>query len=342
MNATRINPREKRKLFWLTARWSLVALLLAAAVGYTVAMPGTSHAGPFEPLNDQERSLRERLRAHVVMLAETIGERNVWRPQELKASAEYIDKTLADMGYPISSQRFEVEGVEVRNIAAELSGASRKDEIVVVGAHYDSVMGSPGANDNGSGVAALLEIARSCSGRNLPRTVRFVAFVNEEPPFFQTRQMGSRVYAARSRQRGEDITAMYSLETIGYYSDTPDSQHYPPPFGFFYPDTGNFIGFVTNISSRSLLRRSLSSFRKHTAFPSEGAAVPGWIMGVSWSDHWAFWKEGYPAVMLTDTAPFRYQHYHTGQDTPDKIEYDRFARLTAGIARMVRDVAGDE
>ena len=337
-----IIPREKKKLFRLTARFGVVALLLFAALFYTVAMPDASYSGPFRRLSEQERSLRDRLRAHVVMLAETIGERNVWRRQELEASAEYIDKTLADMGYKVSSQYFEVRSVRVRNIEAELSGTSRKDEIVVVGAHYDSVAGSPGANDNGSGVAALLEIARLLAGTSLPRTVRLVAFVNEEPPFFQTRDMGSRVYAARSRKRGENIRAMYSLETIGCYSDEPRSQHYPPPFSFFYPDRGNFIGFVTNISSRSLLRRSISSFRKYTAFPSEGAAIPGWIIGVSWSDHWSFWKEGYPAVMITDTALFRYLHYHTGEDTPDKLQYDRFARATAGIARMVQEIAGSD
>ncbi|MCP4600326.1 MAG: M20/M25/M40 family metallo-hydrolase [Proteobacteria bacterium] len=320
-------------------------VLLITFMLYTVAMSSASYSGPLEPLTDQERLVRDRLEEHVVMLAETIGERNVFCPQALEASAEYIDTMLVSAGYEVSSQYFEVQSrlvrnKMVRNIDAKLIGTEKKDEIIVVGAHYDSVMGCPGANDNGSGVAALLEIARLLKDKKLPRTVLFVAFVNEEPPFFKTRNMGSRVYAKRSRELKENIKAMYCLETIGFYTDTPCSQHYPPPVSFFYPRTGNFIGFVTNTSHRDLLRQTVSSFRKHTAFPSEGAAVPGWLVGVSWSDHWSFWKEGYPALVITDTAFFRYKHYHTTEDTPDKLIYDRFARVTAGIARTVEEMAG--
>jgi Zn-dependent M28 family amino/carboxypeptidase len=313
-------------------------------------MPGASHGGPLPPLGEDGRLLRDRLGDHVVMLGGTIGERNIWLPAKLEASANYIDKTLAEMGLAVSSQRFAVDGaahgasgrVEVRNIDAELPGGRPGREIVLLGAHYDSVLGSTGANDNGSGVAALLELARLLRDQKLERTVRLVGFVNEEPPFFQTREMGSRLYAARSRRRGEKITAMYSLETIGYYTDERGSQKYPPPFSFFYPDIGNFIGFVANISSRALLRRSIASFRKRAAFPSQGAAIPGWVMGVSWSDHWSFWEEGYPALMITDTAPFRYPYYHSSEDTPDKLDYDRLARVVAGLALMVRDVAGQQ
>lgn len=311
-------------------------------------MPGASHGGPLLPLDGEERVVRDRLRDHVVMLGDRIGERNVWRPRELEASAAYIDQTLTGMGYGVSSQPYEIRGVghggpggvQVRNLVAELEGGRLQHEIVLVGAHYDSVAGSPGANDNGSGVAALLEIARLLRGQRLARTLRLAAFVNEEPPFFQTSEMGSRVYSALARARGDRITAMYSLETIGFYTDEPGSQKYPPPFSFFYPDTGHFIGFVSNIASRGLLRRSIASFRKHAAFPSEGAAIPGWVIGVSWSDHWSFWREGYPALMITDTAPFRYPHYHSRADTPDKLDYDRLARVVAGLALMLRDIAG--
>src|SRR5438128_912564 len=152
---------------------------------------------------------------------------------------------------------------------------------------------------------------RLLAGRQLARTVRFVAFVNEEGPFFQTDAMGSWVYARRSHARGEQIVAMLSIETIGFYSDVAGSQHYPFPFGLFYPRTGNFIGFVGNIASRALVQRSLAAFREHTALPSEGVAAPGSMTGIGWSDHWAFWHEGYPALMVTDTALFRYAPYHT-------------------------------
>jgi Zn-dependent M28 family amino/carboxypeptidase len=159
-----------------------------------------------------------------------------------------------------------------------------------------------------------------------------------KPPYFQTRNMGSRVYASRSRQRGEKIIAMLSLETIGYYSDRKGSQKYPVPFGFFYPDTGNFIGFVSNLRSRKLMFDMVSSFR-NTKMPSEGIAAPRWIPGIGWSDHWSFWKEGYKAVMITDTAPYRYPFYHTSQDTWEKLDYDRMARVVVGVVKVVSDLS---
>jgi Zn-dependent M28 family amino/carboxypeptidase len=183
-------------------------------------------------------------------------------------------------------------------------------------------------------------MARLLGSQRLARTVRLVAFVNEEPPFFLTGDMGSRFYARRSRERSEKIVAMFSLETIGYYSDAKGSQHYPFPFSLFYPNTANFIGFVSNISSRDLVRQSIASFRQHTAFPSQGAAAPGWMTGIGWSDHWSFWREGYPAIMVTDTALFRYAHYHTPEDTPDKIDYARTARVILGLARVIAELAG--
>jgi Zn-dependent M28 family amino/carboxypeptidase len=237
------------------------------------------------------------------------------------------------------SQRFRVEAVEMRNIEVEVAGGSRASEIVLIGAHYDSVAGSPGANDNGSGVAAMLELARLLKTSAPGRTLRFVAFVNEEPPFFMGDAMGSRQYTRRSKERGENVVAMFSLETIGYYSDEPGSQRYPFPLGLFYPSTGNFIGFVSNLSSRPLLREALASFRRHARIPSEGVAAPAWIPGIDWSDHRSFWQEGWPALMVTDSALYRYPHYHTGQDTPDKVDYERLARVVTGLQGMVRDLA---
>jgi Zn-dependent M28 family amino/carboxypeptidase len=245
-------------------------------------------------------------------------------------------------GYAPTDEPFESQGKPVHNIVAENRGHAAEGEIVVVGAHYDTVLGSPGANDNGSGVAALLELARLLADRPLPRTLRFVAFVNEEAPFSYTDEMGSLVHARGARARGEHIQAMLSLETIGSYSDAPGSQHYPFPLSLFYPDTANFIGFVGNLGSRGLVRRALRTFRQTTAFPSEGAAVPASIPGVGWSDHWSFWQAGYPAIMVTDTAFYRYAHYHTGGDTPDRVDYDRTARVVAGLARAIAELGGSQ
>jgi hypothetical protein len=270
-------------------------------------------------------------------LAGRIGERTVWRHDSLEATAAYLTAELRSAGYRVAEQPFTAEGRQVRNLEAEVRGMRRPEEIVIVGAHYDSVMGSPGANDNASGCAAILEIARLLAGRRPERTLRLVFFVNEEPPFFKTDLMGSVLYANRCRERNEKIVAMYSLETIGYYSNVPGSQHYPFPLGLFYPDTGNFIGFVGNLRSRELVQQSLLSFRSSTKFPSEGLVAPVPLMGIDWSDHWSFWRAGYPAVMVTDTALFRYSHYHTGHDLPHRLDYDHLARVTAGLARMVAD-----
>jgi Zn-dependent M28 family amino/carboxypeptidase len=321
---------------WITLT---LVLLLGGGVFYMTGMPGDSHAGALPPLSVDEMLLQDHLERHVTVLA-GVGERNVWRHEALEKAAGYIEETLGEMGYPVAAQAYAAGGKVVRNLEAEITGTLWPDEVVLIGAHYDTVQGSPGANDNASGVAALLEIARRLAGKRPARTLRFVAFVNEEPPLFYSQAMGSRVYAHRARERGDNIVAMLALETIGYYDDTKGSQHYPLPlYSLFYPDTGDYIAFIGNLSSRTLVRQSLASFRRHTAFPSEGIAAPGWLGGVHWSDHWSFWQEGYPALMVTDTALYRYPHYHAGSDTPDKINYPRLARVVAGLARVTADLA---
>ena len=303
-------------------------------------MPGKPYSGALPPLTAEQVRLADHLRKHITVLSEEIGERNIWRDGTLDATAGYIEKSLQAMDYAVSSQAYTVQGTSVRNLEAMLGGTSLAEEIVLIGAHYDTVRGSPGANDNASGVAALLEVARLLATKPLARSVRFVAFVNEEAPFFYTWEMGSHRYARRAHERGDNITAMLSLETIGYYSDAEGSQQYPNPvYAWLYPDTGNFIGFVGNLASRKLVRQCLGSFRRHSAFPSEGVAAPGRMMGIHWSDHWSFWQEGYAAVMVTDTALFRYPHYHATTDLLDMIDYQRLARVVEGLAKVTVDLA---
>ncbi|MAG37657.1 MAG: aminopeptidase [Dehalococcoidia bacterium] len=306
-----------------------------------IRMPGRSHRGPLPPLDPSTTTVQAGLDAHVSALASEIGERNLHNLANLRAAERYIAEMFRRAGYDPAVQEFPVWGETARNIEVEIAGTEVPDEIVVVGGHYDSVAGSPGANDNASGTAAVLELARLFAGHRPVRTVRFVAFVNEEPPFFrQPDAMGSRVYARGCRESREQIVAMLSLETIGCYTDAPGSQRYPFPFSLFYPDTGNFIGFVGNLASRRLVRRCVATFRQHADLPSEGAALPGWIVGVDWSDHWLFWQEGYPALMVTDTALFRYSHYHQPSDTADKLDYERTARVVTGLAHLIADLAG--
>ena len=304
----------------------------------TLRMPGRSYRGVMPPLTDWEATLRDWIRRDVEALAIEIGERNLFQYEGLKAAASFVEGELRAASYDVGRQAFQVQGKTCYNLEAEIKGSRQLDEIVVIGAHYDSVFGSPGANDNATGVAALLALARVFKGSHPERTVRFVAFANEEPPFFQTPSMGSVVYASRCRARHENIVAMLSLESTGYYSEEPRSQHYPFPFGLCYPSTGDFIGFVGNASSRKPVRKVVGLFRRYAKYPSEGGALPGFIPGVGWSDQWAFWLERYAALMVTDTALFRDPLYHTPHDTPERLSYDRVARVVAGLERVIGEL----
>ena len=309
----------------MTVAWVLLALAAAAAaaLAYMTAMPGRSYRGPLPPLSGEERALALRLRLHVAALA--AAERNT----DLETAARYIEAAFTTQRHKPESQVFESGGRRVRNI--EVSNQSS----LVVGAHYDSVAGSPGADDNASAVAVLLELA----AMNLP--VRFVAFANEEMPYFLSDEMGSFAWAKRAQERGERVSAMFSLEMLGYYRDAPGSQRYPAPLGLFYPDRGDFVAFVGDLGARGLVRRALGLFRQKAKFPSEGVAAPGFIPGVTWSDHWSFRRHGFDAIMVTDTSFYRYPHYHLPSDTPDKLDYERMARVTLGLAAMLRELANE-
>ena len=323
-------------------RRTFLGVIAAAAVAIAlvwwlmIRMPG-KNVVTAAPLSPDEIALREELRADVQKLAGEIGERNMWHYPQLNAAADFIEDSFTRAGLHPRRDSYELRGQTCHNIETEIPGA--RPEIILIGAHYDSVFGSPGANDNGSGVAATLALARRFAGRKTEHTLRFVAFVNEEPPYFLSGEMGSLVYAGRCKARGDKISAMISLETIGYFSDAPNSQIYPSrALGAFYPKVGNFIGFVSNVRSRTLLRRTIALFRKHAKIPSEGAALPWFIPGVSWSDQWSFWKHGYRGIMITDTAPFRYPYYHSANDTPDKLDYDRFTLVVSGMENVIQEL----
>lgn len=329
----------RRAILRITVLLGLLAILLVWGFRTMVSMPGASYRGALPPLSNFDRELCVSLQKDVEALAIEIGERNVARHDNLTSAAEFIVQELDAAGYKPRRLTYSVAGRDCSNVEAELPGSAKPGEILVVGAHYDSAEGSPGANDNASGVAGVLALARSFSDRKPARTIRFVFFVNEEPPFFQTGNMGSYVYAKECRSRNENIVGMLSLETIGCFSDTRHSQSYPPPLSLFYPSTGNFIAIVGNTASRPLVKLVVQVFRKQARFPTEGACLPGGIQGVAWSDHWAFWESGYPAAMITDTAPFRYRFYHTAEDTPDKLDFDRMARVVAGTAEVLEELA---
>lgn len=321
----------------------------------------SSYKCPLPSLTATEKVLVSKLSSHVLMLAGDIGARSLTSaPEGLIKAAGYIEYILRGYDYSSSREEFTVEvlsrerakftseGINFPsvqhttcNVIAELAGSKTPAEIVVVGAHYDSVYDCPAANDNGSGVAALLELAGLMKQSNPAKSIRFVAFTNEEPPFFRTDKMGSFVHAKGCKDRNEKIVAMLSLETIGFYSSEPNSQKYPHKvMGTCFPNTGNFLSFVANLQSARLLNRSLKAFRRSVDCPSEGVALPALVTGVDFSDQFNFWKYGYPALMVTDTAYLRYPHYHEAEDTPDKLDYEMLARVVTGLAGVLRELAG--
>jgi Zn-dependent M28 family amino/carboxypeptidase len=318
--------------------------LLGAFAGWLrcVSMPGASHAGPLPPESPAQAALRERLASRLEAL-HRIGPRGHHAPGSLPRTEALLRSALEGSGYAVEAQPVVAEGRTAHNLEAVLAGGARAAEHLVVGAHFDTDAGCPGANDNGTGVASLLELAAAFRARPRPaRTIRWVLFTNEEPPWFATPHMGSAHHARLCRERGLAVAGMISLETMGFYSDAEGSQKYPFPFALFYPSRGDFITFVGNAASRSLVRESVASFRRHARFPSEGAALPGRIPGIGLSDHRNYWAEGFPALMVTDTAPFRYEHYHSGTDTPEKVDSGRLARVVEGLAEVIADLAGRE
>jgi Zn-dependent M28 family amino/carboxypeptidase len=328
--------------FWIGVLYAVAALLIGvvALFWYCLGMPGRSYDGPLPQVTREEDDLAARLKRHVVAVAS--APHNIRHDENLEKAARYIEDILASDGYRVVPQPYDVTGWTVRNleVAIEPRETASPGKTIVIGAHYDSCLDAPGANDNGSGVGALLELARLLKDLHPRRTRLLLAFfVNEEPPYFQTDDMGSLRYARTLAERKEPVSAMISLETIGYFSDAPGSQRYPQPFGAVFSDRGNFIAFVGMPGSRGLVAEVMKSFRTHTDFPSIGGVAPSFIPGISWSDHGSFAEYGFQAMMITDTAVFRYPHYHEPTDTPDRLDYDRLARVTKGVERVVREMA---
>lgn len=318
----------------------IVAAAAAFAAWYSLAVPGKPHQGALPVLTAEESEIAGKLQRHVSAIASV--PHNVGYHAALEQSARYIEATLGDLGYSIVPQVFTVAGRSVRNIEAVREPARVTDgtNSLVLGAHYDSYGDAPGANDNGSGTATVLELARLLKDWRPQETrVRYVLFVNEEPPYYRTEDMGSLRYARLLSERGERVRGMLSFETLGAYSDLPGTQRYPPPFGLIFPTTANFVALVGLPASRGFLHEVMASFRKHAAFPSIGGVAPDLVPGIGWSDHWAFARFGFPAMMVTDTALFRYAHYHLPSDTPEKIDYEKLARITKGFERVVRELA---
>lgn len=325
-------------------------------------MPGTSYSGTLPPLTEEQQFAAARLKDTVETLAASIGPRSLSHaPRGLEEAGQYIEERMRNLGFETEAQEYVVDsgkvksieeyarshgtnvsvfGKKVRNIISTLKGTTNPEEIVVIGAHYDAVFDSPGANDNASGVACMLELARAFADTKHARTIRFVGFTNEEPPFFASPDMGSIRYADLCASRNEKIVAMLSLETLGYYTEIPDSQKYPAMLGAFYPNKGNYVAFIGNLQSSGLTRKCVDVFRRSSKFPCEGLAAPESIQGVDFSDQQGFWLRGYPAVMVTDTAFLRYDLYHTKFDTVENVNCNHLARVSTGLKAVLEELAG--
>jgi Zn-dependent M28 family amino/carboxypeptidase len=291
-----------------------------------------------QPIAGADEALLKSLRRDVDILARQIGPRNPQHYAALVQAAEFCQRSFRGAGYAPRLQRYHVRDREFANIIAEIEGSARRAEIMVVGAHYDTHKDSPGANDNASAVAALLHLARALAGSAPVRTVRFVAFTNEERPFTRTRRMGSRVYARECRERGEQIVGMIGLEMLGCYLPQKGAQ-WLSLGGLLLPREGDFLAVVGNRASRMLLDQITGILRETDALPIVPVVLPSHVPGAWSSDHWSFWREGFPAVMTTDTGPLRYRYYHRTDDTPDKVDFGWLAQVVAALKRVLRSLA---
>ncbi len=275
------------------------------------------------------------------MLSHEIGVRTYRDTDRLQRAAEYISEQFRSFGYQVSRQPFVFQGNTYHNLIAERSGHLRPEKVLVIGAHYDTVRTTPGADDNASGVAGLLGLARALAAVTVSKTVRFVAFALEEPPVSRTRNMGSHHYARSLKEKNERVEGMISLEMIGYFCDRDGSQHYPLPlFKLKYPIQGNYISMVGAVRSRALTQSFAASFRKAVDLPVVTLNAPAIVIGIDFSDHWSFGKFGYKAFMVTDTAFYRNPNYHAPTDLPETLDYERMAKVVEGLAAAVEEWEG--
>lgn len=315
-----------------------VTRLIIVGVVTFIILKGTTfgwHSFFFSTVRIQPKDnvLPEKLKRHVVKLSNEIGDRSIFNYDNLQKTAGYLEEEFLSYGYSLEFQKYTVDNRETRNIIAKKIGRKFPNEVILIGAHYDSCF-NPGADDNASGIAALLELARMVANQDVDRTIEFVTFVNEEPPFFKTEEMGSRIYAKRAKAENKSIKAIIVFDLIGFYSNKIFSQRYPIIAGLFFPNKGNFIGLFANFKSRYLARQITRIFKNNSSFPIASIALD-FIPGIDFSDHWSFWKEGYPAVMISDTAFLRHKNYHKNTDTWEKLNYKDMACVVEGIYEVL-------
>jgi len=317
----------------------LIIILLAAFLIYSILKirftPSVSISRPAPTRSEDVYHLYR----HVEQLSVHIGSRSVYEYDKITATKDYIVSCIEDFGFLPAFQSYIYHGKEYSNIVVSMPGTRRPDEIVIIGAHYDSVFDTPGADDNASAVAVLLELCHMLKDFSPARTLKLIFFVNEESPVFRSKYMGSYVYAMEAKAKNENVRSMISLEMLGYYSDKNGSQTFPLPLmNLIYPSTPNFIAVVGNLSSKSLVERVKNSLKEHSGIPVETLSTVSFIPGIDFSDHRSFWKMGYPAVMITDTAFYRNPNYHSRTDSIDTLNFDKMNDLLKGLLNVVKSI----
>jgi len=333
-----------RILLIVLALIAIVAILAVLAIAFVTqpfVRPVRSQPLPVSP---------DRLKAHVRHLSVDLYPRSHDRLRNIELAAQYILSEFRAAGGVVSVQDVVVEGVTYRNIIARYGPASSptSDPVLVIGAHYDShgdeeaganhpagfspETHTPGADDNASGVAGLLELARLLGQKHPERPVELVAYTLEEPPHFRTEHMGSVHHARALSAAGTRVRLMLALEMIGYFSDEPGSQHYPlPGMGVLYPDRGNYIALVGKLSDFGAMRACKGLMAGATGLPVLSVNAPATVVGIDLSDHRSYWQEGFPALMITDTAFLRNRNYHEAEDTYEKLDYRRMAQVVQAV-----------
>ena len=281
------------------------------------------------------------LKRHVKYITDEIGERNVRKSLALHRAAHYIQQQLTMMGYEVEHQAFNTKGVKCENLQATKTGKDHPDDIILICAHYDTSKDCPGANDNASGIAAMLEVARYFTHINPDRSIRFVALANEKPPYTGTEKSGSWIYAHQASQRRDKIRTAIILESLGYYNNANSSQLYPPFMGIFHPRQGNFLAMASNLGSMGAMRKFAKYFKKHSNFRFETMVAQNFLPWVKWNNSNPFWVSGYNAFILSDTTEYRYPFYNSGRDTPEKIDYQCLTFVTQGLMRAVEELANN-
>ena len=304
------------------------------------SMPGTSYTGALLPMTGEEVLVRNHLSAHVDALAKDIGPRNTTKPGTLDRAADYIVKIFKDYGYTPNELVFDIGGLKLRNIEVVIPGTDSSKGAIIVGAHYDTNYDSPGANDNASGVGCLLEMARLLKNQRTEHPIRLVCFTNGEPPWYKSKEMGSYHYAIKCQQENMKVSAMISIDEIGFFPDVVATQHYPSPYNGFYPTMGNFLAVVGNPQSINLVKDFVGDFRSVVKFPCEGlVAQDPFSNGMENSDHYYFWTMNYPAIWINDTVFYRYGDYHKPTDINNRVDVDKETRIVTGLTKVIVDLA---